>query len=311
MATGSTTDDEQTVVERVEQLPSPGTLARRLVAALVLTPGRSTAMALVVVPYLWLGTYMVGTALGLRSDPIVAGDWLTLVFTSYALLSSLGLAHRILKAGLRELTEEYLVDALALTWLTAFYFVWMLARESVSESTTVAELYRPVVDGQPEAVAWAAVVGVTALVVAGLVHRPSEETKLFSTEFRTALVTVPGAVTATVLVLRPGPTSVVWPLVGGAFLGSLLGGLLRIQRVASWTAKGAFAVCSLAMWSVGALAWALAHRSRPPNSNVVLAHVAFGGADAAGEASTESPTEPNANSHGPVADAPRTGQTDE
>lgn len=273
MAIGSNTDDETTVLER---LSSPRSVVRRLLVALVCAPGRSAATALVVGPYLWLFGYMATTAFGLRGDPIVAGDWLTLVFTTYALLSSLALAHRILTVGLDGLTREYLVDVVALTWLTAFYFVWMLARESVSATTTFADLYGPLLDGHPEGGAWAAVVGVTALVTAGLIYRPSEETKLFRTEFRTALVTLPCVVTATVLLTSPGPNSLVWPLVGGVFVGTLAGGLLHLQGVASWIAKGTFAICSLAVWSVGAFGWLLAYRSRPPNDHIVLEHVRFG-----------------------------------
>ena len=233
-------------------------------------------MVLVAIPYLWLFVYMATTALGLRGDPVVAGDWLTLVFTSYALLSSLALAQRILTVGIDELTQEYLVDVLVLTWLTAFYFVWMLARESVAATTTFGDLYEPVLSGQPGARAWAVVVGAAALVTAGLVYRADGETKLFRTEFRTALVTLPGVVTATVLLLDPGPTSLVWPLVGGVFVGTLVGGVLHLRRVASWVAKGAFAVCSLAMWAVGALGWLVAYRERPPNQHIVLEHVTFG-----------------------------------
>lgn len=264
-----------------DRTASDDSLPRRLLAGLVCAPGRSAAIAVVAVPYVWLGTYVVGTAVGLRSDPIVGGDWLTLVFTSYALLSSLALAHRILKIGLTALTEEYLIDIVVLTWLTAFYFVWMLARKSVAESTQVGELYAPVLAGRPEAVGWALVVVVTAIISTGLVYSPNEETKLFETEFRTALVTLPGAVTATVLLLQPGAESIVWPLVGGAFLGTVFGGLLCIQSVASWTAKGAFAALSLAIWAVGALAWLVAYRSRPPNDHVVLEHVEFGDRDGA------------------------------
>lgn len=272
MATGSTTDDETPVLER---LPPASTVPRRVLSGLVHAPGRSAALAMVVVLYLWLFAYMAMTALGLRGDPIVASDWLTLVFTSYALLSSLALAQRILTVGIEGLTREYLVDALALTWLTAFYFVWMLARESVATTTTFSDLYGPVLAGQPDAIASALVVGVTALVTAGLVYRADEESELFRTRFRTALVTLPGAVTATVLVFQPGPGSVLWLLVGGVFVGTLVAGLLYLQRVAGWVAKGAFAVCSLAAWTVGAVGWLVAYRERPPNEHIVLEHVTF------------------------------------
>lgn len=290
MATGSATDGRTPVIGRLKALRER---LRRVIRAMVFAPGRSTAMALVAVPYLWLGYYMVGTAFGLRGDPIIAGDWLTLVFTTYALFASLALAHRILRIGLVGMTEEYLIDAVVLTWLTAFYFVWMLARGSVDESTAAAELYGPVVAGEPTAVAWASVLGITAVVVAGLIHRPDPERKLFVSEFRTALVTLPALVTALVLLFRPGPMSVLWPVVGGIFVGTLVGGLTRVQSLASGVAKGLFAIASLAVWVVGALAWMVAHRRRPPNSHVILSHVQFGGGaertDGEGQSHSEGP----------------------
>lgn len=271
MMTGPTADDESAVLDR---LSSPRALGRQLLVGLVHAPGRSAAIAFVVIPYLWLLWYVVSTAFGIGRDPIVAGDWLTLVFTTYALLSALALAHRILTVGVGDLTQEYLVDIVALTWLTGFYFVWMIARESVAESTTFEGLYGPVIDGQPEAQVGAVVVVVSALVTVGLIYRSSGETQLFRSEFRTALVTLPAVVTATVL-LGPGPDSLVWPLVGGVFVGTGAGGLFYVEQVASWTAKGAFAVCSLVMWSLGALGWVIAYRTRPPNDEIVLDHVRF------------------------------------
>lgn len=273
MATGPTTDDGGVSSER---LSSPRALGRQLLVGLVYAPGRSAAIALVVVPYLWLLWYVLTSAVGTRTDPIVAGDWLTLVFTTYALLSALALAQRILAVGVGDLTREYLVDVVALTWLTGFYFVWMMTRESVAESTTFEGLYGPVLDGQPEAQVGAVVVGVAALVTVGLIYRSGDETGLFRSEFRTALVTLPAVVTATVLLLAPGADSLVWPVVGGVFVGTGIGGLLYVERVATWTAKGAFAVCSLAMWSLGTLGWVIAYRTRPPNDEIVLDHVRFG-----------------------------------
>lgn len=233
-------------------------------------------MLLVALPYLWLAHYVVGTVLGVRADPIVGGDWLTVVFTTWALFSSLALAHRILRIGLDGMTEHSLIDAVVLTWLTAFYFVWMVAREPVEESTTTAELYGPVLAGDPTAQRWALIAIGTAAIAVGIVVRPNPESKLFASPFRTTLVTVPAFVTATVLVLDPGPNSIVWPFVGGVFLGQLGAGVARIQPIASSVAKGAFAVASLSVWTVGALAWLLVYRRRPPNAHVILGHVDFG-----------------------------------
>ena len=272
MATGSGTDEQTTLFER---LTAPRALGRQVLVGLVYAPGRSAAIAFVVVPYLWLLWYVLTSALGIRTDPIVPGDWLTLVFTTYALLSALALAQRILVVGIGELTQEYLVDIVALTWLTGFYFVWMMARESVSEATTLESLYGPVLDGQPESQVGAVVVGIAALVTVGLIYRSGDETQLFGSELRTALVTLPAAVTAAVLLLGPGADSLFWPVVGGVFVGTAIGGLLQVQQVASWTAKGAFAVCSLVMWSIGALGWAVVYRTRPPNDEIVLDHVRF------------------------------------
>lgn len=288
MATGSGADEETTLFER---LAAPRAMGRQVLVGLVYAPGRSAAIAFVVVPYLWLLWYVLTSALGIRTDPIVAGDWLTLVFTTYALLSALALAQRILAAGIGNLTQEYLVDIVALTWLTGFYFVWMMARESVSESTTLESLYGPVLDGQPEAQVGAVVVGIAALVTVGLIYHPGDDTQLFGSELRTAVVTLPAAVTAAVLLFGPGPDSLVWPVVGGVFVGTALGGLLHVQQVASWVAKGAFAVCSLAMWSIGALGWVVVYRTRPPNDEIVLDHVRFGrpeGIDSATEPASAS-----------------------
>jgi hypothetical protein len=273
MATGPAADEEST---RPGGLPSPSASLRRLLVALVATPGRSTATALLAVPYLWLAYYVARTAAGIGGDPIIGGDWLTLVFTTYALVSALALAHRILRIGLDGLDQTYLIDSVVLTWLTGFYFVWMLAREPVAESTALSELYGPVLAGEPWAVSWAAIAGVTALVVVGLVHSPYRDGTLFESPFRTATVTLPALVTAVVLVGSPGPNSVVWPLVGGVFIGTAVGGLTRIQPVASSIAKGVFAVASLAVWTVGAVAWLLVYRRRPPADHVVLSHVGVG-----------------------------------
>ena len=230
---------------------------------------------LVAGPYLWLGYYVVGTAGGRLGDVIVGGDWLTLVFTTYALLSALALAHRILRIGLTSLTVEYLLDVVVLTWLTAFYFVWMLAREPVATSTTVSELYAPVLAGEPAALLQAGTVAVVAVVTAGIVLFPREDRRPFRNEFRTALVTFPVVVTAVVLGVRPGPESLVWPLVGGVFVGTLLGGLGRVHVIASAVARGLFAALSLLVWAVGALGWLLVYRRPPPNDHVVLEHVGW------------------------------------
>lgn len=272
MATGSSNDDDAATDEGVA---SPGDLARNPLAGLVSAPGRSAATGLVVLSYLWLLGYVTTTALGLRADPVAAGDWLTLVFTTYALLSSLALAHRILAVGVHELTREYLVDVVVLTWLTGFYFVWMMAREPVSATTAAADLYGPVLDRQPAALWPAGVVGVAALVTARLIHRADEEAALFRSEFRTALVTLPGAVTATVLLAQPGPDSLLWPIVGGVVVGTGVAGLLHLQAVATWTARGIFAVCALFAWTVGAVGWVLVYRSPPPNDHVVLEPAVF------------------------------------
>ena len=78
------------------------------------------------------------------------------------------------------------------------------------------------------------------------------------------------------VLLVPGADSLVWPVVGGVFVGTGVGGLLYARPVASWTAKGVFAVCALMMWSLGAVGWMLVHRTRPPNEETVLDHVRFG-----------------------------------
>lgn len=279
MATGSAADDDGAFLD---ELSPTRTSLERVLESMLYAPGRSTAILLTVVPYLWLFYYMATTAVGLAEDPIIAGDWLTLVFTFYALFASLALAQRILKVGLSELTEEYLIDVVVLTWLMGFYFVWMLARESVDPSTTVEELYGPVLAGRPYALAAAGILLGTTVLVAGLIHRPKPETKLFKNEFRTAMVTLPSILTATVLLFDPGTNSVLWPIVGGVFLGTILGGLTRIQRILSDVAKGGFAVASLVVWLLGALAWIATYRSRPPKEHVVLSHVAFGSESNAG-----------------------------
>lgn len=289
MATESATDGEPTAFGGT---PSVRGVGRALLSAFVSTPGRTTATMLVAGPYLWLGYYVVGTASGRIGDVIVGGDWLTLMFTTYALLSSLALAHRILRIGLTELTVEYLLDVVALTWLTAFYFVWMLARDPVSSETTVTELYAPILEAEPIAVVSVGFVAVIATVSAGIILFPREESRPFQNEFRTALVTYPVFVTALVLVVRPGGESLLWPLIVGIFVGTLLGGLGRIHVITSSIAKGLFAVLSLFVWAVGAFGWLAVYRRRPPNDHVVLAHVGLGvGPDANRErvsASTES-----------------------
>lgn len=273
MATGSAADDDGTFLD---ELSPTRTSLERVLESMLYAPGRSTAILLTAIPYLWLFYFMATTAVGLHEDPILGGDWLTLVFTFYALFASLALAQRILKVGLSELTEEYLIDVVVLTWLMGFYFVWMVARESVDPATTVEELYAPVLAGRPYALAGAGVLLGTTVLVAGLIHRPKPETKLFKNEFRTAMVTLPSILTVTVLLFDFGPNSVVWPIVGGVFLGTLLGGVTRIQRILSDVAKGGFAIASLVVWLVGALAWVATYRSRPPKDHVVLSHVAFG-----------------------------------
>ena len=276
MATGSTTDGESTGTGR---LPSVRSIGRALLSALVSTPGRSTATVLVAGPYLWLGYYVVGTASGRLGDVIVGGDWLTLMFTAYALFSSLALAHRVLRIGLSGLTVEYLLDVVVLSWLTVFYFVWMLAREPVSTTTTVTELYAPILGGDATAVLQAGAVAVVAAVAAGIVLVPREGSRPFRNEFRTALVTFPVFVTALVVVVRPGADSLLWPVVVGVFVGTLVGGLGRIHVIASAAAKGVFAALSLFVWAFGALGWLLVYRRRPPTDHVVLVRAGWGRED--------------------------------
>jgi len=270
MATGSATRDGST-----RRLPSVRRICRSILVALVSAPGRSTATLLVAGPYLWLGYYIVGTVAGRHSDVIVGGDWLTLMFTSYALFSSLALAHRILRIGLTELTTEYLLDSLALTWLTAFYFVWMLAREPVSTTTAVSELYEPVLAGDPTAVLWAGTIVVVAAIASGIVLFPRDDSRPFKNEFRTALVTFPIVVTALVLLARPGGDSILWPLVIGVFAGTVVSGIARIHVISSVFTKGLFAVLSFFVWTIGATAWMLIYRQPPPTDHVVLAHVGW------------------------------------
>lgn len=269
MATGSVTDGEETDRGR---LPLTRRVCRSLLSALVSAPGRSTATLLVAVPYVWLGYYVVGTALGRHGDVIAGGDWLTLLFTSYAFLSSIALAHRILRVGLEGLTVASLLDVVVLVWLTVFYFVWMVAREPVSTSTTVSELYAPVLGGDPAAILWAVTVAAVGVLSAGIILFPRPESRPFKTRFRTALVTFPVAITAAVLVFRPGGDSLLWPLVVGVFLGTLVGGAVRIQVIAGAVAKGTFAGLSLLVWTVGAVGWVLVYRQRPPTEAVVLTH---------------------------------------
>jgi hypothetical protein len=272
MATGPATGGDPTDSGRV---PSVRTVVRAVLSALVSAPGRSAATLLVAGPYLWLGYYVVGTATGRLGDVIVGGDWLTLVFTTYALFSALALAlaHRVLRVGLTELTVEYLLDVIVLCWLAVFYFVWMLARDPVDASTTVSELYAPVLAGEPVAILWIGVATITALVAAGIVLFPREDSRPFNNEFRTAMVTLPVVVTALVLLVRPGADSVLWPFVGGVFVGTLVGGIGRIHVIASAVARGLFAVLSLLVWLVGAIGWVLAYHCPPPDSHVVLEHV--------------------------------------
>jgi hypothetical protein len=276
MATESTADGEPTGVGR---LPPVRSLGRSLLSALVSTPGRSAATILVAGPYLWLGYYVTGTAIGRLDDVIIGGDWLTLMFTSYALFSSLALAHRILRVGLTELTVEYLLDVVALVWLTAFYLVWMLARDPVDAATAVSDLYTPILNGQPGAVVWAITAAIVAIVAAGIILFPREDSRPFKNQFRTALVTYPIVVTALVLLFRPGAESLLWPVVIGVFLGTLLGGLGRIHVIVSAFAKGLFAMLSLFVWAIGAIGWVIVYRRPPPDTHVVLAHVGFNADD--------------------------------
>lgn len=272
MATESATDGPSGNFGRVPSVRAGG---RALLSALVSAPGRSTATILVAGPYLWLGYYIVGTVSGRLGDVIVGGDWLTLMFTAYALFSSLALAHRILRIGLTGLTVEYLIDTVVLTWLTAFYFVWMLARAPVSTSTSVTELYAPILAGKAAAVLFVGTVGTIASVAAGIILVPRPESRPFKNQFRTALVTYPVLVTALVLLFRPGGESLLWPLIVGIFIGTLIGGLGRIHVITSAIAKGGFAALSLVVWTVGALGWLVVYRRRPPTGHVVLEHVGW------------------------------------
>ncbi len=269
MATGSAADRERTDEGR---RPSARRVGRTLLSALVSAPGRSTATLLIAIPYAWLGYYVVGTTLGRHGDVIAGGDWLTLVFTSYAFFSSIALAHRILEVGLDGLSVESLLDVVVLVWLTVFYFVWMLLREPVSTTTNVAELYEPILGGDPTAILWAATVVAVGVLSAGIILFPRPDSRPFKTRFRTALVTLPVAITAAVLLVRPGSGSLLWPIVGGVFLGTLVGGAARVHVIASAIAKGTFAGISLFVWTVGALGWALVYRSRPPTEAVTLAN---------------------------------------
>ena len=279
MATGPAIDGEPTGTDRLPSVRSGG---RALLSALVSTPGRATATVLLVGPYLWLGYYVVGTASGRLGDVIVGGDWLTLMFTSYALFSALALAHRVLRIGLSELTVEYLLDVVVLSWLTVFYFVWMVAREPVSAATTVTELYAPVTGGDPTAVLHAGAVGIVAVVAAGIILFPRENSRPFRNEFRTALVTFPVFVTALVVIARPGADSLLWPVIVGVFVGTLVGGLGRVHVITSAVAKGVFAGLSLLVWAVGALGWLLVYRRRPPTDHVVLVRAGWGREDGQG-----------------------------
>ena len=267
MATGSSTDGGTIGPDR---WPSVREAGRAVLSALVAAPGRSAAVTLVAVPYVWLGYYVVGTVTGRHGDVIVGGDWLTLVFTSYAFLSALALAHRILRIGVDGLTVESLLDVVVLVWLTAFYFVWMLTRGPVSEATTVAELYEPLLAGDPNAVLWAATTVAIGALAAGIVAFPRPGSRPFRTRFRTALVTLPGVVTAAIVLFRPGVDSLLWPAVIGVFLGTLVAGATRIHVIATAVAKGTFAALSLCVWAVGALGWLAVYRRRPPTGAVVL-----------------------------------------
>jgi len=273
---------------------SPLALVQRAAAALVLAPGRSAAVVLTVVPYLWLAWYVTGTALGVVADPIIGGDWLTLGFTCYALVFPLALAHRTLAVGLTELTQEYLVDIVALVWLTTFYVVWMLAREPVDPGTSTRELYGPVAAGDPMGVQWAAIAGAIAVLVVGLSAERDEDHALFRSPFRTALVTVPGLVTLVVLLSSPGPDSLVWPVVAGAFGGTLLAGVRHLPTVASGLARAAFVCLAALVWAVGGLLWVAVYRRPPPTRELLLAHVDFDLPDGAPEptADPEPTTDP-------------------
>jgi hypothetical protein len=266
---------------------SPTALARRAVAALVLTPGRSAAVVLTIGPYLWLAWYVVGTALGLVGDPVIGGDWLTLGFTAYALVFPLALAHRTLQVGLTELTQEYLVDIVVLVWLTVFYVVWMLAREPVDPATSTAEIWGPVAAGEPTAVQWAAVAAAIAVLVTGLSADRHEESALFRSPFRTALITVPGLVTVLVVSTSPGAESLLWPVLGGAFAGTLLAGVRHLPTVASGLARAAFVCLAAGVWVLGAGLWILIHRQSPPTRQLLLGHVDFGFTGAAGDGFAE------------------------
>ena len=276
MATGPATDGESA---GIGGLPPVRSVGRALLSSLVSRPGRTTAALLVAGPYLWLGYYIVGTATGRLADPIVGGDWLTLLFISYALVSPLALAHRILRVGVTELTVEYLLDATVLTWLTAFYFVWMLAREPVSPTTTVRELYAPVLAGDPNAILWAGTVAVVATVVAGTILFPRADSRPFKNSFRAALVTYPTLVAGLVLVFRPGADSLLWPVVIGVSLGTLAGGVGRIHVIVTALARGLFASLSLFVWAVGALGWVFVYRRRPPTTHVVFDHSVWADGD--------------------------------
>lgn len=240
---------------------------------LVSTPGQSTATLLIAVPYVWLGYYVVGTVLGRHGDVIVGGDWLTLVFTSYAFLSSIALAHRTLQIGLDGLTVESLIDVIVLVWLTVFYFVWMLHREPVSTTTTVAELYAPILSGDPVAILWAATAAAIGALSAGIILFPRPDSRPFRSRFRTALVTFPVGITAVVLLLRPEGESLLWPVVIGVFLGTLVGGTARIHVIVGAISRGVFAGLSLFVWALGAIGWILVYRQRPPTDAVVLTPV--------------------------------------
>ncbi len=250
-----------------------GLTGHDVLRGLIYAPGRVTLAVFVLVSYLWLAVYMGSTVAGIRADPIASGDWMTLLFTAYALFFALALAHRILRIGLSELTNEYLIDVVGLTWLTAFYFVWMLAREPVAPTTSVDDLSGPVFAGDPSAIVAASIVGVTALAVARVIARPRSDTPLFQSSFRAAAVTFPGVLTAIIVVLQPASHSLLWLGIGGVFVGTIVGGLLHIQSIVVWTVKGLFAVCTLGVWAVGAVIWVFTHWSRPPNHHIVFSQV--------------------------------------